>query len=105
MVRPVAPRRVPNRSCVACRTVRPKRELLRVVRTPNGRIEADPGGRLAGRGAYVCRASECIDNAIKKGALTRALGTSIPAEVRDELVAAIADPTSDAIQGGDRGQE
>lgn len=75
------------------------------MRTPAGRVEADPGGRTPGRGAYVCRASECIDNAIKKGALTRALGITIPAEVRDELVAAIADPTITAIQGGVRGQE
>jgi predicted RNA-binding protein YlxR (DUF448 family) len=75
------------------------------VRTPSGLIEADPGGRSAGRGAYVCRASECIDNAIKKGALSRALGIPIPTDVRDALVAAIADPDAEVIQGGVRGQE
>ena len=53
--RTVAPRRVPSRTCVACRTVRPKRELMRVVRTPAGEIILDASGRAPGRGAYVCR--------------------------------------------------
>ena len=51
----VAPRRTPDRTCVACRTVRPKRDLQRIVRTPTGEIVADETGRAAGRGAYVCR--------------------------------------------------
>ena len=72
------PRRVPDRTCVACRTVRPKRDLLRIVRTPAGDVVADETGRLAGRGAYVCRTEACLDQAITKGALSRALKTPLP---------------------------
>jgi uncharacterized protein len=64
---------------VACRTARAKRELQRIVRTPDGRVVLDPTGRLNGRGAYVCHDSECLTNAIKKGALARALETPLPA--------------------------
>ncbi len=78
---------------------------MRVVRRPAGEVAIDPGGRAAGRGAYVCRAAECIDNAIKKGALTRALGTPLPTELRDALVAGLADPASTTVEGGVRGQE
>jgi predicted RNA-binding protein YlxR (DUF448 family) len=78
---------------------------MRVVRSPAGEVAIDPGGRAAGRGAYVCRAAECIDHAIKKGALTRALGTPLPAELRDALVAGLTDPVSTTIEGGVRGQE
>jgi predicted RNA-binding protein YlxR (DUF448 family) len=104
-VRSVAPRRIPARSCVACRTVRPKRDLLRVVRSPSGEIAIDPTGRAAGRGAYVCRAAECIDNAIKKGALNRALGTPHPTDLREALITGLADPVNSPIEGGVRGQE
>ena len=105
MPRTVAPRRVPSRSCVACRTVRAKRELLRIVRTPAGGIEIDSSGRSDGRGAYVCRVAECIDNAIKKGALTRALDTPLPADLLAALVEGIAADMTTTIEGGARGQE
>ncbi len=104
-VRAVAPRRVPNRSCVACRTVRPKRELVRVVRDPSGGITIDPSGRADGRGAYLCRTAECIDNAIKKGALTRALSIPLPTDLRAALVAGVADQPLHTTEGGARGQE
>jgi uncharacterized protein len=100
----MAPRRIPSRSCVACRTSRPKRELLRIVRTPEGGIVTDPSGRLAGRGAYVCDDPACIERAITKGALARALKTSLPAGLRDTL-AAHSDPLHSTIEGGARGQE
>jgi predicted RNA-binding protein YlxR (DUF448 family) len=95
-------RRPPTRTCVACRTAREKRELLRVVRTPDGRVVADPTGRLNGRGAYVCRSGDCITNAISRGALSRALETPVPAGLREELVEATAD---DDDRGGRRGEE
>ena len=57
--RPAAPRPIPTRSCVACRTARPKRELVRVVRTPGGAMVLDETGRAAGRGAYLCRDAAC----------------------------------------------
>jgi predicted RNA-binding protein YlxR (DUF448 family) len=78
--------------------------LLRIVRTPSGDIAIDPGGRAAGRGAYVCRAAECIDNAIKKGALSRALSTPLPADLRLALVDRTAAETT-MTEGGARGQE
>ncbi len=102
--RTVAPRRVPSRTCVACRTVRPKRELMRVVRTPAGEIILDASGRAPGRGAYVCRTNECLDKAIAKGALSRALTTPLPADLRDALAEGITD-TNTIIEGGARGQE
>jgi len=79
--------------------------LLRVVRTPTGEIAMDPSGRAAGRGAYVCRTAECIDNAIKKSALSRALSTPLPTNLRDALVDRTADPVNTTTEGGARGQE
>ncbi|MEW5991717.1 MAG: YlxR family protein, partial [Chloroflexota bacterium] len=100
IARPV--RRPATRSCVSCRTSRDKRELLRVVRLPDGSIRIDPTGRLAGRGAYVCRDQDCITTAIRRGTLTRALATPVPAGLLDELAAT---GTSDTFGGGTRGQE
>ena len=100
----MAGRRIPNRSCVACRTARPKRDLLRIVRTPDGQVEADPSGRLPGRGAYVCNEPACIERAIMKGALARALKTPLPPDVRETLSAG-GIPLNTTIEGGARGQE
>ncbi|MBA3877641.1 MAG: DUF448 domain-containing protein [Anaerolinea sp.] len=94
--------RPPTRSCVACRTSREKRELLRVVRSPDGTIRADPTGRASGRGAYVCRELACITVAIDRGALSRALETPVPPGLRDELASTV---TNDTIGGEARGQE
>ena len=87
---------------MACRTSRPKRELQRIVRTSNGSVVADPSGRLAGRGAYVCD-TICLTIAIKKGALSRALETRLP-ETFLATVAAGAEPML-TTEGGPRGQE
>ena len=78
-------RRVPNRTCVACRSTRPKLDLLRVVRAPDGVVSIDQTGRAAGRGAYVCRDSACLDRAMATGALGRALATRLPDDVRTTL--------------------
>jgi predicted RNA-binding protein YlxR (DUF448 family) len=88
---------------VACRTSRAKRDLRRIVRTPTGDIIVDPSGRLAGRGAYVCQDTDCLSIAIKKGALSRALDTPLPAAFLAD-VAPEAIPTQ-TIEGGARGQE
>jgi predicted RNA-binding protein YlxR (DUF448 family) len=74
-------RRPPTRSCVACRTVRAKRDLIRVVRRPDRTVTIDPTGRLAGRGAYVCQDDVCKTKSIERGALARALETPIPADL------------------------
>ena len=81
-------RAVPTRSCVSCRTSREKRELLRVVRMPDGAVRYDATGRANGRGAYVCRDEACITGAAGRGGLGRALEATIPAELADELLTA-----------------
>jgi uncharacterized protein len=60
------PRHVPLRTCVSCRQNKPKRELLRVVRTPDGHIQVDATGKKSGRGAYLCARLSCWEDAIKK---------------------------------------
>lgn len=79
--------RAPQRSCIACRRVRPKQELLRVVRTPRGEIAADPAGKTPGRGAYICPAEECFGMALKQRKFDRALGK----RVEEESLARIAE--------------
>ncbi|MEO5918926.1 MAG: YlxR family protein [Candidatus Limnocylindrales bacterium] len=92
----------PERSCVACRTARPKLELIRIVRSPSGLVTVDPSGRQNGRGAYVCRDRHCITNAIHRGALSRALEIPVPATLLAEISALSPDLM---IQGGPDGQE
>ena len=77
---------------------------MRVVRTPAGEVRLDETGRAAGRGAYLCRTTECLDKAIAKGALSRALKTPLPTDVRDALAGSL-DPMKTTIEGGARGQE
>ncbi len=73
-------RPVPERTCVACRTARPKRDLVRVVHLTEGGIAVDETGKRNGRGAYLCRQRRCWDQAIRKGALNRALRYDLTAE-------------------------
>ena len=82
-------RKIPMRMCVGCREMKPKRELLRVVRSPEGEITFDLTGRKPGRGAYVCRSAECLKKAIKQKQLERAfecpLGEEAHASLLEEL--------------------
>ena len=71
------PKKIPMRMCVACRQMRVKKELTRVVRTPEGAVLVDVTGRANGRGAYLCKDVECLNKAIKTKALERALDTKI----------------------------
>ena len=71
---------VPQRTCVGCRATRPKRELVRIVRTQDGDVVIDETGKARGRGAYLCRRPQCWDAALKQGSLTRALRTSLQPE-------------------------
>ncbi|RJQ54306.1 MAG: YlxR family protein [Actinobacteria bacterium] len=66
-------RKTPLRSCVACRLTLPKRELIRIVRTPAGDVLVDPTGKMNGRGANVCPRPECFEQAVKTGSLARNL--------------------------------
>ncbi len=82
---PARPKRVPVRMCVACRSAEAKRGLVRIVRTPQGRVEIDPTGKKSGRGAYLHANRECWELALKKDLLSRALKVSVPPEDRETL--------------------
>jgi uncharacterized protein len=77
-------RRIPQRTCVACRKVMPKRDLNRLVKTPGGEIQIDPGGRLPGRGAYLC--SQCL----KEGLRVKNLGYALKTTVTESDIARLA---------------
>ncbi len=84
---PARPRRVPERQCVACRTMAPRDRLIRIARTPDGEVVLDEDHRQPGRGAYVCRTPECVKQAAKRGAIQRALRRPIPAELSERVIA------------------
>ena len=81
---------VPLRSCIACREKLPKRELIRIVRTPEGTLEIDPKGKLAGRGAYFCRQRECIEAALAPGRLSKALKCAVAASEAETLLTSVS---------------
>ena len=83
-------KKIPMRMCVSCREMQPKKELVRVVRTPEGEVVLDTTGRANGRGAYLCKKSACLEKAIKSRALERALETKIEADTYDTLRAQFA---------------
>ena len=76
---------VPQRTCLACRKVKPKRELVRLVRVADGSIEIDPGGKLAGRGAYLCALPECWETGLRGDRLEHALKTTLTGSNRERL--------------------
>lgn len=78
-------KKVPQRMCVGCRQMKPKKELLRVVRTPDEKIEIDPTGKRSGRGAYICPNAECLNSALKGKRLDKALQRSLTPEILDIL--------------------
>ncbi len=79
------PKHIPQRMCVACRERSAKRTLIRIVRTPEGRVEHDPTGRKNGRGAYLCDDPACWDRALRSDLLARALKTTIDEEALGRL--------------------
>ena len=78
-------RQTPQRTCLACRTTGDKRELIRLVRLPDGRVEVDLTGKKPGRGAYICPEASCWEAALKKGRLDAALRTKLSADDRLQL--------------------
>ena len=80
-------KKIPMRQCLGCREMKPKRELIRVVRSPEGTISIDSKGKAPGRGAYICPNSECLKRAIKAKAISRAFEIEIPQEIYDRLTA------------------
>ena len=81
------PKKIPMRMCVGCRQMKEKRELIRIVRTPEGDTLFDPTGKKSGRGAYVCRQSECLRRSIRQKQLERQLGITLTSEITDMLTA------------------
>ena len=74
-------KKIPQRTCIGCGLKKDKKELVRIVRTPEGALQMDPTGRMNGRGAYVCRDTACLDKALKKKALQRSLKEEISEDV------------------------
>ncbi|MBR6424963.1 MAG: YlxR family protein [Oscillospiraceae bacterium] len=81
------PKKIPLRQCLGCREMKPKKELVRVVRSPEGVISLDLKGKAPGRGAYICPDKACLERARKSKALSRAFDQSVP----DEVYAALAE--------------
>ncbi|MCI7741571.1 MAG: YlxR family protein [Clostridiales bacterium] len=78
-------KKIPMRQCLGCREAKPKKELIRVVRSPEGEISLDFKGKASGRGAYICHDPQCLKKAIKSKALERAFSAQIPPEIYDKL--------------------
>ena len=78
-------KKIPQRQCMGCRERRAKRELIRVVRTPEGSVNLEFGGKMNGRGAYLCPNMECLKKAIRSQSLERSLEVEIPEDVYARL--------------------
>ena len=76
-----AERKIPMRTCIACRQEMPKRDMLRIVRTAAGEIKIDFSGKLAGRGAYICNSEACVKRLRKYRLLNKAFSSEVPEEV------------------------
>jgi predicted RNA-binding protein YlxR (DUF448 family) len=99
------PRKIPLRKCVACHEMMPKKELIRVVRTPEGATLIDLTGKKSGRGAYLCGKVECFRLAKKSKALDRALKQTVDAEIYDRLAQDFIAVEDDFIAGKDRADD
>lgn len=84
------PRKIPVRRCTGCGEGRPKKELVRIVRSPEGEISLDLTGKKPGRGAYICPKTACMNKARKAKRLENAFGIQIPPEVYELLEQQVA---------------
>ena len=84
-------KKIPMRQCMGCRERLAKRDMIRVVRCTDGNVQLDFSGKLAGRGAYICPKSDCLQKARKAKSLDRSLESAIPEEVYDRLEKEMAD--------------
>ncbi len=71
--------------CLGCQEMKPKKELIRIVRTPENEIDIDPGGKRSGRGAYICPSGECLTKAVKAKRLEKAFQLPVPPELLEKL--------------------
>lgn len=81
----MAVKKIPMRQCCGCREMKVKKELIRVIKTPENEIVIDASGRKNGRGAYICPSMSCLEKAIKNQGLERSLKVSIPEQVYTQL--------------------
>lgn len=89
-------KKIPMRQCLGCREMHPKKELIRIVRSPEGVVSLDSKGKAAGRGAYICPNAECLKRAIKAKAVARAFDVEIPQEIYDSLYLQMEEHTNGA---------
>lgn len=75
----------PIRQCTGCGEMKPKKELVRVVKTPEGNIMLDRSGKLNGRGAYICHSTECYKKAVKSKRLEKAFSMAVPQNVSEQI--------------------
>ena len=80
------PKKIPQRMCLGCREHKDKKELVRVVRSPEGEVSVDLTGRKNGRGAYICRSKDCLKKARKQRSISKALNCEITDEVFEQLL-------------------
>jgi predicted RNA-binding protein YlxR (DUF448 family) len=78
-------RKIPLRMCTGCMEMKPKKELIRVVKSPEGEVSIDLTGKKSGRGAYVCKSTECLGRAVKTKRLSRNLDVTINEEIYNRL--------------------
>ncbi len=83
-------KKVPQRICVGCRQTRGKKELIRIVRTPEQQVVIDPTGKRSGRGAYICRNIACLRAALSGKHLQHALKSEVPIEVVEDLIKSLS---------------
>lgn len=88
-------KKVPQRTCIGCREVKPKKELLRIVKSSEQDISIDTTGKKNGRGAYICKNENCLDMAIKNKRLSREFEMAIPQELYDSLREQLKNESSD----------
>ena len=77
--------KIPQRTCIGCKCKKPKKEMIRIVRTPDGKIIIDETGKKSGRGAYLCGDVKCLDIAFKENSLNKSFKQDIPLQTLDEL--------------------
>lgn len=87
----MAEKKTPMRKCIGCNEMKDKRELIRIVRNSEGVMNVDPSGKLSGRGAYICKCTDCFDAAVKAKRLERAFKTRIPDEIYITLREALSE--------------
>ena len=84
-------KKIPERKCVGCGEKKPKKDLIRVLRTPEGQIVLDRTGKMSGRGAYLCPSVNCLKKAVKQRRIETSLEVSIPAEIFEAIEKELAE--------------